>query len=85
MREEAETYVFVMYIYLFSRFRCGMFFNENSEIVFLKIKLVCLFCFFLKTYDFKCNLVIVCDHEITHTSYAICREKIYVKLYAPFL
>ena len=45
------------YIYLLSRFRCSMFFNENSEIVFLKIKLVCLFCFFLKTCDLKCNLL----------------------------
>ena len=30
-------------------------------------------------------LAIVCDHEITHTSYAICREKIYRKLYGPIL
>ena len=45
------------YLLLLSRFRCSIFFNENSEIVFLKIKLVCLFCFFLKTSDFKCNLL----------------------------
>ena len=25
--------------------------------------------------------VIVCNHEITHTSYEICRDKIYKKLY----
>ena len=30
-------------------------------------------------------IVIVCDHEITHTSYAVCRDKIYIKLYGPFL
>ena len=29
-------------------------------------------------------IVIVCNHEITHTSYGICRDKIYLKLYAPF-
>ena len=26
-------------------------------------------------------IVIVCDHEITHTSYAICRGKIYIYIY----
>ena len=31
------------------------------------------------------HIVIVCDHEITHTSYAICRDKIYIKLYGPLL
>ena len=31
------------------------------------------------------NIVIVYDHEITHASYAICRETIYIKLYGPFL
>ena len=30
-------------------------------------------------------IVIVCDHEITHTSYAICRDQIYIKLYDSFL
>ena len=34
-------------------------------------------------------MVIVCDHEITHTSYATCRGMIfiyrYIKLYGPFL
>ena len=30
-------------------------------------------------------IVIVCDHEITHASYAICRDKIYIKFYDPFL
>ena len=30
-------------------------------------------------------IVIVCDHEITHTSYAICPNKIYIKLYGLFL
>ena len=27
----------------------------------------------------------VCDHEITHTSYAICGDKIYIKLYGRFV
>ena len=27
-------------------------------------------------------IVIVCDHEITHTSYAVCRDKIYIKFMA---
>ena len=30
-------------------------------------------------------IVIVCDHEITHTSYAICPNKIYIKLCGLFL
>ena len=34
-------------------------------------------------------IVIVCNHEITHTSYAICQGKIYIyiyiKFYGPFL
>ena len=30
-------------------------------------------------------IVIVCNHEITHTSYAFCRYKIYIKLYDAFL
>ena len=30
-------------------------------------------------------IIIVCDHEITHTSYVIYRDKIYTKLYGPFL
>ena len=30
-------------------------------------------------------IVIVYDHEITHTSYAIYQDKIYIKLYGPFL
>ena len=30
-------------------------------------------------------LVTVCDHEITHRSYVICRDKIYIKLYGLFL
>ena len=30
-------------------------------------------------------IVRVCDHEITHRSYAICWDKIYTKLYGPFL
>ena len=34
-------------------------------------------------------MAIVCDHEITHTSYATCRGMIfiyrYIKLYGPFL
>ena len=30
-------------------------------------------------------IAIVCDHEITHTSYAIYRDKIYIKLYGLFL
>ena len=27
----------------------------------------------------------VCHHEIPHTNYAICRDKIYIKLYSSFL
>ena len=30
-------------------------------------------------------IVIVCDYEITHRSYAICRDKIYIKFYGSFL
>ena len=30
-------------------------------------------------------IAIVCDHEITHTSYVIYRDKIYIKLYGLFL
>ena len=30
-------------------------------------------------------IVIVCDHETTHTSSAICRDQIYIKLYGPCL
>ena len=30
-------------------------------------------------------IVIVYDHDITHTSYAICQNKIYIKLYGPLL
>ena len=29
-------------------------------------------------------IVIVCDHEITHISYAICPDKIKIKLYGLF-
>ena len=29
-------------------------------------------------------IFIVCDYEITHTSYAICRDKIYINFMAPF-
>ena len=28
---------------------------------------------------------IVCHHEIPHTNYAICQDKIYIKLYRSFL
>ena len=31
------------------------------------------------------HLVIYCNHEMTHTSYAICQNQIYIKLYGPFL
>ena len=30
-------------------------------------------------------IAIVCDQEITHASYTICRDKIYIKLYGLFL
>ena len=40
----------------------------------------------LSLYIYICiYIVIVCDHEITHASYAICRDKIYIKFYDPFL
>ena len=40
----------------------------------------------LSIYIYICiYIVIVCDHEITHASYAICRDKIYIKFYDPFL
>ena len=29
------------------------------------------------------HIAIVCNHEITNTSYTICRDKIYIKLYDP--
>ena len=37
------------------------------------------FCLYIYIY-----IVIVCDHEITHISYAICPDKIKIKLYGLF-
>ena len=56
--DEAETYVLL--IYVFSRLWYSQFFNENSEMVFQRIKSSLFICYFLKPYDFKWNLLHSC-------------------------
>ena len=41
--------------------------------------------YYIYVYIYIIYIVIVCDHEITHTSYGICRDKIYIKRYGPIL
>ena len=54
--------------------------------LFISISISLALSLSLYIYIYICiYIVIVCDHEITHASYAICRDKIYIKFYDPFL
>ena len=51
--------------------------------MYIYISIYLYFMYILHIYIYI-YIVIVCNHEITHKSYGICRDKIYTKLYAPF-
>ena len=74
----AETSLYNIYIYIYIYY---YFYLIYYIYMYIYIKSIYLY-IYIYIYMF---IVIVCDHEITHTSYAICRHKIYIKLYSPFL
>ena len=75
-----------MYIYVYMYKYIYILNAYISIYLYLFISISISLALSLSLYIYICiYIVIVCDHEITHASYAICRDKIYIKFYDPFL
>ena len=69
-----------IYIYYFISYLFYICIHLYIYIIYLSMYLYIYIYIYIYLY-----IAIVCDHEITHKSYAICGDKIYIKLYGPFL
>ena len=84
-----------MYIYIYIHVYIYVYLSIYLSIyiyiyIYIYILYICIYLYYISisisiSICLCIYIVIVCDHEITHTSYAICQDKIYVKLYGPFL
>ena len=75
------SYLLFLYIYVYIYI---YYISIFISILYLSLsKYTCIY-IYIHIYIYI-YIVIVCHHEITQTSYGICRYKIYVKLYDPFL
>ena len=64
--------MYIMYIYI------------SIYLYIIYIYIIYIYLYLSLLLSFSLYIVIVCDHEITRTSYAICRDKIYITFYGPF-